>query len=93
MKKQVLAFLCALLLLAGAVPAAAALEGESLRAADTLTTLGLLDAGAGDSLDQPGHPGPGRGAAGPGWPGRSRPPPRTCGSPALRTCPSGPTPP
>lgn len=53
MKKQVLAFLCALLLLAGAVPAAAALEGESLRAADTLTTLGLLDAGAGDSLDQP----------------------------------------
>ena len=43
MKKRFLALLCALVLLMGAVPAAAALEGEAARAADTLVTLGLLD--------------------------------------------------
>ena len=44
MKKRLAALLCALLLTAGALPAASALEGEAARAADTLTTLGLLDA-------------------------------------------------
>lgn len=43
MKKRVLAFLCALLLLTGAVPFASAQEGESLRAADTLSTLSLVN--------------------------------------------------
>ena len=43
MKKRVLAFLCALLLLTGAVPFAAAQEGETLRAADALHTLGLIN--------------------------------------------------
>lgn len=42
MKKRVLAFLCALLL-TGAVPFAAAQEGETLRAADALYTLGLIN--------------------------------------------------
>ena len=55
MKTKLLAFLCALALLAGAVPAAGALEGESLRAADTLATLGLVrgTAGGGYDLDAP----------------------------------------
>lgn len=53
MKKQLVSFLCALILLVSAVPAAAALEGESLRAADTLTTLGLLEAGSDYALDKP----------------------------------------
>ena len=43
MKKRGLAFLCALLLLTGAVPFAAAQEGETLRAADALHTLGLIN--------------------------------------------------
>ena len=42
MKTKFLAFLCALVLLIGAVPAAGALAGESDRAADTLATLGLV---------------------------------------------------
>ena len=42
MKKRLLAWTCALVLVLGLSPAAAALEGESLRAADTLTTLGIL---------------------------------------------------
>ena len=42
MKRNLLALLCALALLAGAVPAASALEGERERAADTLATLGLV---------------------------------------------------
>lgn len=42
MKKRILAMLCALLLLAGALPAASALEGEAERAADTLAALNLL---------------------------------------------------
>ena len=42
MKHRLLAILCALALLLGAVPAASALEGEKLRAADTLATLGLI---------------------------------------------------
>lgn len=44
MKKRILAFLCALTLLLGAVSSAAALEGESQRAAETLADLGLIDA-------------------------------------------------
>lgn len=43
MKKQLLSLLCALILLLGAVPSAAALEGESRRAAETLASLHLLD--------------------------------------------------
>ena len=43
MKKRFLAIFCALALLLGAVPSAAALEGESARSADTLVTLDLLD--------------------------------------------------
>ncbi len=42
MKKRLLSLLCALTLLLGAAPSAAALEGESLRAAETLASLGLL---------------------------------------------------
>ena len=42
MKTKFLAFLCALVLLIGAVPAAGALAGESDRAADTLAALGLV---------------------------------------------------
>ena len=48
MKKQLAAILCALLLTASALPAASALEGEALRAADTLATLGLVDDAASD---------------------------------------------
>lgn len=43
MKKHLLALFCALVLLTGAVPPAAAQEGEALRAADTLATLGLVN--------------------------------------------------
>ena len=42
MKKRILAMLCALLLLAGMLPTAFALEGEAERAADTLAALNLL---------------------------------------------------
>lgn len=44
MKKRLFSLLCALTLLLGAVPSAAALEGESQRAAQTLAALQLLDA-------------------------------------------------
>lgn len=44
MKKRLASFLCALLLVVSAIPAASALEGEAARAADTLSTLGLIDA-------------------------------------------------
>lgn len=44
MKKRILPPLCALMLLLGAVPSAAALEGESRRAAEALAGLGLIDA-------------------------------------------------
>lgn len=47
MKKRILSLLCALVLLAGALPSAAALQGEALRAADALATLGLIEAAAG----------------------------------------------
>lgn len=50
MKKKLLAFVCALVLLTGALPAAGALEGEALRAADTLALLNLVDA-AGAAVD------------------------------------------
>lgn len=53
MKKRFFALLCALALLAGAVPAAAALEGEARRAADTLATLDLIDTSSADALDKP----------------------------------------
>ena len=43
MKRRLAAILCALLLAVSALPAASALEGEDLRAADTLATLGLID--------------------------------------------------
>ena len=48
MKKRLAAILCALLLMVSALPAASALEGEALRAADTLATLGLVDDAASD---------------------------------------------
>ena len=44
MKKRLASFLCALLLVVSAIPAASALGGEAARAADTLSTLGLIDA-------------------------------------------------
>lgn len=47
MKKHILALFCALLLLLGAVPSAAALEGDTLRQADALSTLNLVK-GTGD---------------------------------------------
>ena len=55
MKKRILAFLCALLLLTGAVPFAAAQEGETLRAADALHTLGLINGtgASGYALESP----------------------------------------
>lgn len=54
MRKHVLALLCALTLLLGAVPSAAALEGDTLRHADALATLNLVK-GTGDdySLELP----------------------------------------
>lgn len=53
MKKRLFAILCALVLLVGAVPAAAALEGEALRAADTLAALRLVEDGPDYALDKP----------------------------------------
>ena len=55
MKKRVLAFLCALLLLTGAVPFAAAQEGQTLRAADAMHTLGLVNGtgASGYALESP----------------------------------------
>lgn len=44
MKKRILSLLCALILLLGAVPSAAALEGESRKAAEDLAGLRLIDA-------------------------------------------------
>ncbi|MEG1658580.1 MAG: serine protease [Oscillibacter sp.] len=44
MKKRILAFLCVLTLFLGTMPAALALAGEETRAADTLSTLGLVTA-------------------------------------------------
>lgn len=52
MKKQLLTFLCVLILLIGAVPAAA-LEGEQARAADVLTTLHLLEETPSQNLEAP----------------------------------------
>ena len=51
MKRRIVAFVCALLLL-GTLPAAA-LEGEATRAADILTTLNLLDTFPDQDLDAP----------------------------------------
>lgn len=44
MKKRIISLLCALILLLGAVPSAAALEGESQQAANALAALRLIDA-------------------------------------------------
>lgn len=43
MKKRLFSLICALTLLLGAVPSAAALEGEALRAARTLVSVHLMD--------------------------------------------------
>ena len=43
MKKRLLSLLCVLVLTVSLIPAASALEGEAARAADTLSTLGLID--------------------------------------------------
>ena len=43
MKQRILALVCALVLLLGTTPSAAALTGEAIRAADTLSTLGIID--------------------------------------------------
>lgn len=43
MKKKILSLFCALVLLTGALPSAAALQGDAARAADALATLGLID--------------------------------------------------
>lgn len=43
MKKRILSLFCVLVLLAGALPSAAALQGEAARAADALATLGLIE--------------------------------------------------
>lgn len=54
MKKRILAFLCALTLLLGAVSSVSALEGESQQAAETLADLGLIDnVPAGEGLNRP----------------------------------------
>lgn len=54
MKKRLLAIFCALFLLAGAVPSAAALEGEAARAADTLAALNIVKGSGGSyALDEP----------------------------------------
>lgn len=45
MKKRILSLFCALVLLTGALPSAAALQGEAARAADALSTLGLIESG------------------------------------------------
>ena len=52
MKKKCLAILCAVMVLLGAVPAAA-LEGEAARAADILVTLDLLDDAAQRDFNAP----------------------------------------
>lgn len=53
MKKQLFSLLCALTLLLGAVPSAAALEGEAQRSADTLAALNVVQGYDGDyQLDE-----------------------------------------
>ena len=51
MKKRIVAFVCALLLLGSL--SAGAVEGEAARAADILTTLNLLDTFPDQDLDAP----------------------------------------
>lgn len=54
MKKRIFPLLCALVLLTGALPPAAALQGEAGRAADALATLGLIEAAdGGHQIDSP----------------------------------------
>ena len=56
MKTRVLSLICAVCLLLGALPSAAALSGEERRAADTLYTLGLLEQEAADLSAPAGEP-------------------------------------
>ena len=51
MKTKLFALLCALALLVSAVPAASALEGEAVRSADILSTLGLIQGNAAGDYD------------------------------------------
>lgn len=51
MKKRILSLFCALVLLAGTLPSAAALQGEAARAADALATLGLIETAASGDYD------------------------------------------
>jgi len=54
MKQRILSLFCALILLLGVIPSAAALEGESQQAAAVLTALHLIDAvPSGEALKQP----------------------------------------
>jgi len=54
MKTRIFALICALTLFVSAVPSATALEGEALRAADTLATLNLVKGtGSGYALESP----------------------------------------
>ena len=55
MKNRLFAYFCALTLLVSLFPAASALEGEALRAADTLHTLGLVSGTVGGdyALEEP----------------------------------------
>ena len=69
MKKRLLSLLCVLVLTVSVIPAASALEGEAARAADTLSTLGLIDSTY--NLDAPAT-----------RPGQNRPPRQTTGWPA-----------
>ena len=84
MKAKLLAILCALTLLLGAVPTAGALEGESQRAADTLATLGLIDET--DSLTGP-PPEPKLRYCWWTWLPPARRPLMTTGSPVSGMCP------
>lgn len=49
MKRKLVALLCALAVVAGAIPSASALTGEKTLAADTLSTLGIVNGTGGDS--------------------------------------------
>lgn len=54
MKQRILSLICTLLLLLGVIPSAAALEGESHQAAESLASLNLIDAVPSDeALKQP----------------------------------------
>ncbi|MFR3922567.1 MAG: hypothetical protein ACLTYN_12045 [Dysosmobacter welbionis] len=79
MKKRLLSLLCVLVLTVSVIPAASALEGEAARAADTLSTLGLIDSTYNLDAPPPGHRRPCCWCI---WPGQNRPPRQTTGWPA-----------